>query len=73
MHDNHPGHSAAPAREYLEGNGIAPTAWPPVSPDLNPLENILGLMKTYIQEYDGDSFQGRQGRKVEVGPIVLEA
>ncbi|KAI0994401.1 hypothetical protein K3495_g13780 [Podosphaera aphanis] len=31
MHDNAPVHTAAPAREYLEANGVVTMAWPPFS------------------------------------------
>ncbi|KAI0998193.1 hypothetical protein K3495_g10000 [Podosphaera aphanis] len=41
MHDKASVHTAAPAREYLEANGVVPMAWPPFSPDLNPIENEL--------------------------------
>ncbi|KAI0991342.1 hypothetical protein K3495_g16845 [Podosphaera aphanis] len=54
MHDNASVHTAAPAREYLEANGVVPMAWPPFSPDLNPIENVWGLMKTYMKEHHGD-------------------
>ena len=60
MHDNAPVHTAAPAREYLEANAVVPMAWPPFSPDLNPIENVWGLMKTYIQKHHGDSIGTRQ-------------
>ncbi|KAI0997450.1 hypothetical protein K3495_g10733 [Podosphaera aphanis] len=73
MHDNAPVHTAAPAREYLEANGVVPMAWPPFSPDLNPFENVWGLMKTYIQEHRGDSIGTRPRTRAQVRPIVLEA
>ena len=73
MHDNASVHSAASVREYLEANGIIPMAWPPCSPCLNSIENIWGLMKTYIKDRYGDSDQGRQRRRAEIRPIVLEA
>ncbi|KAI1000016.1 hypothetical protein K3495_g8184 [Podosphaera aphanis] len=39
MHDNGPVHTTAPAREYLQANGVVPLAWPPFSPDLNHIDN----------------------------------
>ncbi|KAI1007723.1 hypothetical protein K3495_g503 [Podosphaera aphanis] len=73
MHDNAPVHTAAPAREYLEANGDVLMAWPPFSPDLNPTENVWGLMKTYIQEHHGNSIGTRKRTRAQVRPIVLEA
>ncbi|KAI0991366.1 hypothetical protein K3495_g16821, partial [Podosphaera aphanis] len=73
MHDNAPAHTAAPAREYLEANGVVPMAWPPFSPDLNPIENVWGLMKANTQEHHGDSTGTRQRTRAQVRLIVLEA
>ncbi|KAI1003668.1 hypothetical protein K3495_g4537 [Podosphaera aphanis] len=73
MDDNAPVHTAAPAREYLKSNGVVPMAWPPFSPDLNPIENVWGLMITYIQENHGGSIGTRQRTRAQVRPIVLEA
>ncbi|KAI0993679.1 hypothetical protein K3495_g14505 [Podosphaera aphanis] len=73
MDDNAPVHTAAPAREYLKANGVVPMAWPPFSPDLNPIENVWGLMITYIQEHHEDSIGTRQRTRAQVRPIVPEA
>lgn len=73
MHDNAPVHTAAVVKEYLGTHGIEPMAWPPYSPDLNPIENIWGLMKSYIHDRYGDSDQGRQRRRAEVQSLVQEA
>ena len=55
MHENVPVHTAAVVKEYLETRGIQPMVWPPYSPDLNPIENIWGLMKSHIQDHYGES------------------
>ncbi|KAI1007403.1 hypothetical protein K3495_g806 [Podosphaera aphanis] len=73
MHDNAPVHTAAPAREYLEANGVVPMAWLLFSPDLNPIENVWILIKTYIQDHHGDSISTRQRSRAQVRLIVLEA
>ena len=33
---------------YLENEGIERMDWPPKTPDFNPIENILGIMKTKL-------------------------
>ena len=44
MHDNAPPHVAAKTKAYLERNRIVTMEWLPMSPDLNPIENIWSLM-----------------------------
>ena len=73
MHDNAPIHTAAFVKEYLGTHGIEHMVWPPYSPDLNPIENIWGLTKSYIQDRYGDSDQGRQRRRPEAQSFVQEA
>lgn len=48
MHDNAPTHTAFIVRETLEGMHIEIMDWPPHSPDLNPIENLWGLLKAKI-------------------------
>ena len=42
MHDGAPSHIARATRALLQANRINVLPWPSLSPDLNPLEQILG-------------------------------
>ena len=48
MHDNASVHTAGIVRELLTSLGVQVMIWPPYSPDLNPIENLWGLMKAEI-------------------------
>ena len=50
MHDNATPHAAASTKAYLEGRGINVMKWPALSPDLNPIENIWGIMHQKLYE-----------------------
>ena len=43
--DNAPIHHAAIVRDFLTDNGIKHLFLPPYSPDLNPIENVFGMIK----------------------------
>lgn len=51
MHDNAPVHRAHIVKEILKGLQIQVMIWPPYSSDLNPIENLWGVMK---QELKGE-------------------
>ena len=46
--DNAPIHKSASIRQWLEENGIDVMEWPPCSSDLNPIENLWGILVRVI-------------------------
>lgn len=45
QHDRSPIHTARRVDELLEARGVRLLQWPPNGADLNPIENVWGLMK----------------------------
>jgi transposase len=50
--DNDSKHSSQTARKWLETNKINILAWPPQSPDLNPMEHLWQHLKKKLGEYN---------------------
>ena len=56
QHDNAPIHVAAKTKEYLSKRTTSVLEWPALSPDLNPIKNIWGLLTQEVYK-DGKTFQ----------------
>lgn len=54
MQDGAPGHAASSTLEELRERGIQSLAWPPYSPDLNPIETCWAWMKNWMSSRYGD-------------------
>ena len=46
--DNCPIHKAKITKEFFEQNNMQVLEWPPISPDLNPIENIWGRLSNEV-------------------------
>jgi transposase len=50
QHDNAPCHASRETKLFLQQHAVNVIEWPPYSPDLNPIENLWGIMKNKLKE-----------------------
>ena len=68
QHDNAPSHRARNTQEWLKDNNVAVMAWPAMSPDLNPIEHLWGILTRSVYA------NGRQyGSKEALKAAILKA
>lgn len=48
MQDNAPCHKSRTIMNHLSEKGVNALDWPPYSPDLNPIENLFGILKSKL-------------------------
>ncbi|GBO45001.1 Transposable element Tc3 transposase [Araneus ventricosus] len=53
QHDNALTHTSSATKNYLNSKNITVLEWPPMSPDLNPIENVWGIMSRKVYENGG--------------------
>ena len=51
IHDGAPSHTARATRALLHTNRINALSWPPLSPDLNPIENIWDVIGQWVRSH----------------------
>lgn len=73
MQDNAPPHKAVSSMSHLRSYDIEPIPWPAFSPDLNPIEAVWSMMKSYINARYPELGQGRRRSGSQVREIVEEA
>ena len=54
--DNAPCHTARKTMEFLESRNLTLLPWPPLSPDLSPIENLWGIISGIVYK-GGKSYQ----------------
>ena len=63
--DNAPCHSARITQEWFESKGIDTLDWPARSPDLNPVENLFGILASKVYS-DGKQYESVNQLKLAI-------
>ncbi|GBO38349.1 Transposable element Tc3 transposase [Araneus ventricosus] len=54
--DNAPIHTSNATKNYLNPKNVTVLEWPPMNPDLNPIENVWGIMSRKVYENGGQFY-----------------
>ena len=60
LQDNDPKHTSGVVTKWLHEHGVSTIDFPPYSPDLNPIENLWGVMARAVEQHACDTMEELQ-------------
>ncbi len=80
QHDNDPKHTSKATVGFLKKNRVKVIQWPSMSPDLNPIEHLWGILKRQVEHHSPSSIQSlkevilEEWKKIDVLSLkIMEA